>query len=410
MGYKLTEVSKRVKQSMEDPGKKKQFQSAVGIVVFSIFVLSSVVVSRSVQALNQAAGNYGYYSGTYGYNTSTTSSDAPPAASTSLTTSSGTTTSVTLSWTAPTLTTVGTAISTGSGSISSYNIYYGTSSISSCSGSSSTTSTSTSVSLSSLTAGTIYYVGVCAVDNNSNEGSALTGSFTTQSSGGGTSIVTGGGGGTTTGTTYPTGETTSTTGETATVAPVTTDVLSDANTLSSQMGVTRNTTAETTNTTSVNNSATEFGVALTSTQIVQAANFVTYGTSTATQKLGSGERLALVRDALDTLDRFPNSPTTFFEQLATGQKPTDRNLTREVVQLRQVLPMWEKLMGRRPNFKNAKEDLAWNTMMYRVRFTPRDLVKERVGITKFRSVFGRTPTSPLNWAAVRAWGYVLATR
>jgi hypothetical protein len=64
------------------------------------------------------------------------------------------------------------------------------------------------------------------------------------------------------------------------------------------------------------------------------------------------------------------------------------------------------MVGHAPNFQDAAEDLAWNTMMYRIRF-PRDLVKEQKGITRFKTIFKRLPTSPLDWAEVRALGYVL---
>lgn len=383
---------------------KKTWQGGVGIMIFILFIFSSVIVNRTVQALNQTAGNYGYYGGTYGYNASTTSSDAVPAAPTSLS-SSVTTTTSSLSWTAPTLTTTGTAISTGSGSISSYQLHYSTSSLSSCSGGTSSTPTSASTSLSGLTASTTYYVAVCAVDNNSNASSALTGSFATS--------AVGGGGGTSGGIssgaiTTPTPTALPTTPTVPTV-PATTTVLSptvaaDGAQLAAQQGLTRDTAAEGQNQTKVQQSVTEFKVTLSATDVTIASNFITYGISTATKNLGSGERLALVRDQLETLGKVS---LTALEQLANGQKPTERSLNKEQAQLGKVLQAFEKLLGRRPNFKIASEDLAWNTMMYRVRFK-RDLNKERGGITKFRAVFKRTPTSPLDWASVRAWGYALS--
>ncbi|MBI4135630.1 fibronectin type III domain-containing protein [Candidatus Uhrbacteria bacterium] len=395
-----------------DPQQKRRWQGGLGLLVFALFVLSSVVVSRTVQALNLAAGNYGYYGGTYGYNASTTSSDAPPAAPTALTTSSGTTTSVSLSWTAPTLTTLGTAISTGSGSIGRYLINYSTSSLSDCSGGTSTESTSASISLTGLTAGTTYYVGICAEDNNLNNSTALTGSFTTQSSGGGTSsVASGGGGAVSTGPTYPTGAVTAAPAAAAPAAPVAVGVLSDAAQLAAQIGVARDTAAEASSSTKVSSSASEFGLTLAAAQVTQATNFVTYGISIATQKLGSGERLALVRDAFDTLGRFPNNPTAFFEEVATGKKPSERNLTKEVGQAGVARDRyWRQITGRSaPNFKVAADDLAWNTLLYRIRFE-RNLDKERIGIGKFRTVFKRLPASPIDWAAVKAWGYVLAPR
>lgn len=386
------------KKSFKDPNQKRWWQGSIGLVVFVLFVLSSVVVNRTVQALNLASGNYGYYGGTYGFNSGTTSSDYPPSPATSLSTSV-TTSSITFSWTAPTTTTGSTSLD----NLSGYCYQTGSSSVTTCTLSDSTT-TSTSLTISSLGCSATRYIAVRAYDGNNNLSDALAGSATTSSCGGGG----GGGGGTVTGPTYPTGPvegvttTTPTTGEVVT-APST---LADAVALTTTLGVTRNLGAEQTASTQVSNSVEEFGVTLTATQTQMATNFVAYGYSTATQKLGSGERLALVRDAFDTLQRFPNDPANFFEQLATSRKPMERNLPREVARLRTVLPAFEALMGRRPNFKVVEEDLGWNTLMYRIRFT-RDLNKERAGITKFRSIYRRDPTSPFDWSIVKAWGYML---
>jgi len=216
-----------------------------------------------------------------------------------------------------------------------------------------------------------------------NDSAAVTGSFTTTATTGGNAGAAGGSGAT--GPTFPTATTTATTP---------TAVATGAAATSSPAAISA----------SVQNSASEFGVTLSTAQVNTASSFVSSGTTAATVKLGSGERLALVRDQMETLGRVD---VAALEQLAAGQKPTARNLSKEQAQVSKVLTAFVKLTGHRPNFKIAKEDLAWNTMMYRIRFS-RDLNKERAGITKFRAVYGgKTPSSPLDWAAVRAWGYAL---
>jgi len=426
MGQKFTEASKNLKKLMQDPKKSRALQSGIGITIFGIFVLSSVVVNQSIQAANQAAGNYGYYSGTYGYNASTTSSDKAPSAPTALTMSSVTTTAATVSWTAPTTTTTGTLIATGSGSIRSYLINYGTTSLSTCSGGTSTTSTSATTSLTGLTQNTLYYFAVCAEDNNFNNSTALTGSFSTLATGAGSGGSGGGSSGTSSGSssgaTFPTGSTTAATGTTGAsaatvVAPITTpsvglETVQNAAQLVATLGVARDTSAESANTAKITSSSTQFQVTLGADVKTVAANFVTYGTSNAAvHALGSGERLAVVRDLLETLGSAVQSDAGKFllaaEQISNGQKPTVRNLTKEVAQAGLARDAFRKLTGKSaPDFKNAKEDLAWNTMLYRIRFR-RDLVKERMGIGQFRVVFKRLPTSPLDWASVRAYGYAL---
>lgn len=175
--------------------------------------------------------------------------------------------------------------------------------------------------------------------------------------------------------------------------------------------VARNATAERANITKVAGSASEFSLAPSTTVQSAAANFVTYGTSMTTVQLGAGERLAVVRDLFDTLGSTVQADSSKLllvaEQISNGQKPTVRNLAKERAQVNAMLPAFRKLTGRNaPNFTDPKDDLAWNTMLYRVRFK-RDLVKERAGITKFKATFKETPKTPSDWAIVRAWAYAL---
>ncbi len=163
-------------------------------------------------------------------------------------------------------------------------------------------------------------------------------------------------------------------------------------------------------TTVVVSDAKEFGVTLSGDEANAAAIFYLYGNIGLTapdfaKKLGSGERRALLRDYFDTTGRAVISWEDI-TRLAAGAKPVNRNLERERAQAASALKLWMKIKGRAPNFKNASEDLAWNTMLYRIRFD-RNLVKESAGITRFKALFGRVPVSPMDWATVRALGYVL---
>ncbi|MCX6740500.1 MAG: Ig-like domain-containing protein [Candidatus Parcubacteria bacterium] len=152
--------------------------------------------------------------------------------------------------------------------------------------------------------------------------------------------------------------------------------------------------------------AKEFGLTLTEAQLDAIVNFIVYGNSTATIKFGSGERRAIIRDYFETVVR-ADVVWSDIELMATGHKPIYRNLAKEQAQVGRVLATFKTMFGHAPNFKDAKDDLAWNTMMYRIRFA-RDLVKERLGILKFREMFGHSPVNPLAWSTVRAWGYIFA--
>lgn len=150
--------------------------------------------------------------------------------------------------------------------------------------------------------------------------------------------------------------------------------------------------------------AKEFKVPLTDEQNLVLANFVTYGISEQTRILGSGERRALVRDALQTMKTGKISPTDL-ERLARGLKPIYRNKAAEVAQLPRIRQTFVSIYGHPPNFKDPTEDLAWNTLMYRIRF-PRDLTAEKEGIQEFKKTFKKNPSDPFQWAVVRVLGYV----
>jgi hypothetical protein len=132
--------------------------------------------------------------------------------------------------------------------------------------------------------------------------------------------------------------------------------------------------------------------------------FLAYGASDVTARLGMGERQALLRDAFETM-RTAQVSVTDLERMARGVVPETRNLAQERAQLPRVRQTFRTIYGREPNFRNPEENLAWNTLMYRIRF-PRNLNEERQGITEFRRIFGRSPQDPFQWATVRVLGYV----
>jgi len=207
----------------------------------------------------------------------------------------------------------------------------------------------------------------------------------------------------------PAATTTTTTPAAAPAATTTTTSVvttpGDVNTILNTFSIARNTATEATYSPLVTSDFKTYGVTGTTEQKQAVTNFVAYGISNATIKLGAGERRALARDYLETVGR-AEFIWSDVEKMANGQKVVNRNLAKEQAQVSKVLATFKTLVGHAPDFKNAKEDLAWNTMMYRIRFT-RDLAKEKVGILEFKEKFGVNPTTPLGWSTVRAWGYIL---
>jgi len=178
----------------------------------------------------------------------------------------------------------------------------------------------------------------------------------------------------------------------------------DAAILARALGIARNMVKESANQSKISADVKEFKLTATAAQQTAMNNFMTYGISANTINLGEGERRAVLRDYLDTVKR-SEVDWADVERITTGQKPINRNLKNEQAQVSTVLAAFKKVIGHEPNFKNSKEDLTWNTMMYRIRFT-RDLTKEKQGITAFQAKFNRLPKSPLDWSTVRALGYV----
>lgn len=154
----------------------------------------------------------------------------------------------------------------------------------------------------------------------------------------------------------------------------------------------------------VEGDAKTFKVNLSFQDLERLAVFVEFGTSKESLALGFGERRAVIRDVLDTIGRA--IPTEDIEKLIRGETASrSRNLAREQAQLLRSRVTFRSIYGHDPNFKSANENLAWNTLMYRIRF-PRNIEKEKQGITKFKQLFHKAPTDPFQWAVVRVLGYV----
>ena len=126
--------------------------------------------------------------------------------------------------------------------------------------------------------------------------------------------------------------------------------------------------------------------------------------SSSTIKLGQGERRAVVRDYLETVHR-SDFVWSDIERMTNGQIPLVRNLAIERANVASALPVFRRLFKHAPKFKNAKENLAWNTLLYRIRF-PRNLAKEANGTKAYVAIYKHNPKTPFDWSVVRVLGYV----
>jgi hypothetical protein len=277
-----------------------------------------------------------------------------------------------------------------------------------------------STAISGLTCGTTYYFATVTEDAGGTEWTSATQSITMRLCGSSGTTTTGGGGsgsGNSAITTpvvivpivtvTPTTTVTDDSAEAALpgVGEVTiTEDPSDATVLAEAMGVSQDTGRETLVAGQVQADAKAFGLTLAPAQATEITNFIVYGISPATAKLGQGERRALIRDYMDTMQR-SGVVWSDIERMANGRIPIQRNLEAERAQVATVLPIFRKIFGHDPNFDSAVENLSWNTLMYRIRF-PRDLVREMSGIQEYLVLYWRTPSTPLQWSIVRVLGYI----
>lgn len=401
-------MSKFIKFLTENEKQTAKFIFGFIIILF-IVVVSPLGYYGALASRNSTVQfGYGYLNNWYGYGIGYSS--ALPSAPTGLACSKDSSTSSTVNcyWNQVTTAIDGSALD----NFSSYKLYYATTSgnanrTSGTAVTAITPATTLTTSITGLTSGTEYYFTVYTYDTQNNYSAASALAAATPGSSGSTSGG-GGGGSSSTTTVVPAIPATPAVPGVSPAIPATPAVVfnpSDAKSLADDMGVARDTKGEAANAIKVAADAKEFGVTITAEQKIAMANFVTYGISDATEKLGSGERRALLRDYLQTIGR-ANVIWADVERMATGQKPVNRNLAKEQAQVGAVLARFKAIVGHTPNFQNAAEDLAWNTMMYRIRFD-RNLNLERSGITEFKKLYGRIPTSPLDWSVVRAAGYVL---
>ncbi len=134
--------------------------------------------------------------------------------------------------------------------------------------------------------------------------------------------------------------------------------------------------------------------------------FIAAGGNAGSRALGRGEREAVIRDLQEILGRTAaNLPVADLDRISNGEIPLTRNMAYERSMVPRALATFRTIFGRAPNFQNQAENLAWNTLMYRIRF-PRNLVLEREGIIEYRRTFRGTPQTPFQWAVVRVLGYV----
>ena len=138
------------------------------------------------------------------------------------------------------------------------------------------------------------------------------------------------------------------------------------------------------------------------------ALFILRGTTRPTVNIGERERGAVVRDILD-LTKTATFPLSDLERLVVGEKPSTRNLRREQQLLPDVKRIFKAITKRSVDVRRSADLPVYESLMYRLRI-PRDLAAERVALKRFQKLFGHSPRTPLDWAALRAVQVTAAQR
>jgi hypothetical protein len=130
------------------------------------------------------------------------------------------------------------------------------------------------------------------------------------------------------------------------------------------------------------------------------ALFILRGTTEKSVKIGERERAGVVRDAIDLLVT-ATFPISDLERMIDGLPMNSRNLKREKQLMPDVARVFKVIMKRTLNLKKEADLPIYNAIMYRVRI-PRDLTQEAMTTKVFIKLFRHRPSTPFDWAVLRA--------
>ncbi len=139
-------------------------------------------------------------------------------------------------------------------------------------------------------------------------------------------------------------------------------------------------------------------------------DFVAHGVDSNTERLGAGERAAVIYSYEKAFDKLPEDEDELEDtiKIANGRWPGTRSLKAE----KWAKEKFKEIYKRIPNMNNDKDDAAVTVMAYglRQKAQNRNLDSERNGIEIFRNIFGETPSTTEEWNTMQAITYSGATR
>jgi hypothetical protein len=138
------------------------------------------------------------------------------------------------------------------------------------------------------------------------------------------------------------------------------------------------------------------------------ASFIHNGTPT-TRIIGAGERGGSIASFNNAFGRLPQNENDWQDviKIANGRWPKQRNLPREKWVSTDV---FYRIYGRVANMNNRNDNAAVTVITYGLRPGQRNVNSEKAGITAFKYIAKRAPTSAQDWDIVRAIAYSGAKR
>ena len=139
-------------------------------------------------------------------------------------------------------------------------------------------------------------------------------------------------------------------------------------------------------------------------------NFITYGVDDNTQRLGEGERAAVMYSYRQAYQKLPESETELADaiKIANGRWPGERNEAAE----NRAKEQFARIYKRAANMDNPNDNAAVTVMAYglRQRAENRNLESEKNGIKIFEGIYGHVPSSTEEWNIMQAITYSGASR
>ena len=136
-------------------------------------------------------------------------------------------------------------------------------------------------------------------------------------------------------------------------------------------------------------------------------DFIVYGTRT-TQRLGAGERAAVINSYYQAYGKLPNTETEWSDilKIASGRWPSERSAAAE----KQAKLEFKKVYARNAVMTSKIDENAIMIIAYGLLPLNRNLTSEAAAVKTFKWVYGHAPVNALAWNIVRSIAYSGAKR